>query len=121
MLFTPSNRTHQVNWKNVDNSTLASQQRVLPSDGGSIIDQIMAGGVKTLHEKVEEGVDLKSVRKKNGMSILHVAASSSLESAQAIVEEIINCGYLDVNDVNGVGIRMLYYVGMYHGTALRSL
>lgn len=110
-----------MNWQKVDSSTLASQQRVLPSDGGKIIDQIMAGGVKTLHEKVEEGIDLKSVRKKNGMSVLHVAASSSLESAQAIVEEIINCGYVDVNDVNGVGIRMLYYAGVYHCAALRSV
>ena len=101
---------------------MKTQKQIPAMNNVKAMEQIVTGGVDVLREKVSEGIDLKTLRKKNGMSVLHVAACTCTENALEIVKEIIQNRYIDVNDVNGVGSRVLSSVlGLYLGSPLRSL
>ena len=82
---------------------MKTQKQIPAMNNVKVMEQIVTGGVDVLREKVSEGIDLKTLRKKNGMSVLHVAACTCTENALEIVKEIIQNRYIDVNDVNGVG------------------
>lgn len=101
---------------------METQKQIPVMSSVKVIEQIITGGVDVLRQKVNEGTDLKTLRKKNGMSVLHVAASTASESALEIVKEIIQNRYIDVNDVNGVrSERLLSGIGLHFGASLRGL
>ena len=98
----PNEKKHQVDWNTLDQNNMESQKKLPEINGVKVMEQIVAEGVEVLREKIKEGIDLKTLRKKNGMSLLHVAASTTSENALEIVKEIIQNRYIDVNDVNDV-------------------
>ena len=105
-----------------DQSNMETQKQIPVMSSVELMEQIITGGVDVLRQKVKEGTDLKTLRKKNGMSVLHVAASTASESALEIVKEIIQNRYIDVNDVNGVrSERLPSDVGLHFGASLRGL
>lgn len=97
-----------MDWKTIDQSNMETQKQIPAMNGVKLMEQIITGGVDVLRQKVSEGTDLKTLRKKNGMSILQVAASTATDSALEIVKEVIQNRYIDVNDVNGVGPDALF-------------
>lgn len=118
----PSSQQHQVDWNTIDQSNMETQKQIPVMSSVKVMEQIITGGVDVLRQKVNEGTDLKTLRKKNGMSVLHVAASTASEGALEIVKEIIQNRYIDVNDVNGVrSERLPSGVGLYLGASLRGL
>ena len=118
----PSSQQHQVDWNTIDQSNMETQKQIPVMSSVELMEQIITGGVDVLRQKVKEGTDLKTLRKKNGMSVLHVAASTASESALEIVKEIIQNRYIDVNDVNGVrSERLPSDVGLHFGASLRGL
>ena len=68
----------------------------------AVMTEILQGGIPTLLQKVEAGVDVGALRSKNGSSLLHEAVSSNQEElAKYIVENKI----VEVNVVNHVGLE----------------
>ena len=75
-----------------------------PEDPDSIIREIMNGGVDVLIQKVEQQIDIRSLKNQNGLNLLMVASSNGKED---LVKWILQSKQLDINAVNAVVICTL--------------
>ena len=60
--------------------------------------RFIQNGVKSLSEAIQSGLDIQNLRNKLGMTLLHVAAASSNENAQSIIQYILENHLLNVNE-----------------------
>ena len=66
------------------------------------MNRFIQNGVNDLKEAIQNGLDIRNLRNKYGMTLLHVAAASSNEHAFSIVQYIVDHQLLDVNEKSKV-------------------
>ena len=90
-----------------------------PSEAAdALIQQILDGGVPVAIQQVEAHVDLRSLRTRNGQTLLMAAARSGRDE---LLHWLLQTGQFDINAGNAVVPRGFFDLAAHDGAALRDL
>lgn len=73
-------------------------------DTSSQMSKLIQNGESSLKEAIANGLDVKTLKNKLGMTLLHAASASPNEHAESIVKHILDTHLLNVNEKCKVSI-----------------
>ena len=72
------------------------------------MNRIVESGLINLKESLENGLDISNLRNKSGMTLLHVAAASSNDYAEPIIQFVLENQLLSINEKSKVFLSFCF-------------